>query len=556
MLQHLEKRQKIIIMIAILSGLFLAALDQTIVGTALPTILTEFNALKELSWVITAYLLTSTIAVPISGKLSDLYGRRKLLLVGIIIFVIASMLCGVAQGIWQLIGFRALQGIGGGILMSNAFTAIGDLFDARERGKWQGIFGAIFGLASLFGPLLGGYLTDGASILSLTTDWRWTFFINVPVGVIAFSLIAKFMPTVVTSKDKGIDYLGASLLTATLSCFVLAASFGGSSLALPWSNTMLDLAWTSPTIVGLFIACAVSLAAFIFAEKKAQDPILPLDIFKNSTLTTVSILFALFGFAFFGALIYLPTFAQQVLGFSATNSGIIMLPMVVGMTVSSMSAGQIVEKTGKYKIIAASGLAIAALGIFALSGLNALSDYWDLAWRMAVAGFGLGMTMPIFTLAVQNALPQEKLGIATSTTQLSRSIGGTLGLAIMGGVLNSQLTNKLANISEDNFVKITQSSGQVASFEDLDANTIQSVLSEQGQASILAQLQSLPEQLRELATNAFIAFTSTLQSALASSITSVFFISGCAIVLALIICILTLKDIPLKHHKGVIPTEG
>ncbi len=555
MLHHLEKRQKVIIMVAIMASLFLAALDQTIVGTALPTILTEFNALKELTWVVTAYLLTSTVAVPIAGKLSDMYGRRKLILSGIAIFVLASMMCGVAQDIWQLVGFRALQGIGGGILMSNAFAAIGDLFDARERSKWQGVFGAVFGLSSLIGPLLGGFLTDGASIFGLITSWRWTFFINVPIGILAYGLISRFMPTVVTSKEKGIDYLGASLLTVTLSCLVLAASLGGSSIALPWNNIVLDLAWSSPTIIGMFAACALSAIGFIFAERKAKDPILPLQLFKNSIFTTVCTLFLLFGFAFFGAMIYLPTFAQQVLNFSATNSGVIMLPMVVGMAVASVLSGRIVEKTGKYKILIVSGLAIGTAGMFALSGLTATSGYWDLAWRMAIAGFGLGTAMPIFTLAVQNALPQEDLGVATSTTQLFRSIGATVGLAIMGTVLNNHLADSLKDISNDKFVQIAQASGQGSTFTNMDTNTVQGILSQQGQASVIAQLQTLPAQVQQVALDAFNSFVLTLQSALSSSITNIFFISGCVVSVALVICIIALKEIPLKHHKGVVPTE-
>ncbi|HVI69136.1 MAG TPA: MFS transporter, partial [Magnetospirillaceae bacterium] len=228
MLHHLAQRQKIIVMIAVMSGLFLAALDQTIVGTALPKILSDFNALQELTWVVTAYLLTSTIAVPIAGKLSDLYGRRKLLLVGIVIFALASLLCGTAQDITQLIAYRALQGVGGGILFANAFAIIGDLFDARERGKWQGIFGAVFGLSSLVGPLLGGFLTDGHAVAGLMTNWRWTFLINIPVAIASFAMIARYMPTIITKKEKTIDYLGGVLITIALTCLVLATSLGGT----------------------------------------------------------------------------------------------------------------------------------------------------------------------------------------------------------------------------------------------------------------------------------------------------------------------------------------
>lgn len=529
MLHHLAKRQKVIVMLAVMSGLFLAALDQTIVGTALPKILTEFNALDKLSWVVTAYLLTSTIAVPISGKLSDLFGRRRLLLIGIVVFVLASMLSGVAQNIDQLIAYRALQGVGAGILMANAFAIIGDLFDARERGKWQGIFGAVFGLSSLVGPLLGGFLTDGHTILSLTTSWRWTFFINVPVGAVAFGLIARYMPTIIDRTTKPvIDYLGAGLLAVGLACLVLATSLGGTN---GW-------AWGSAQIIGLFVGAAAFLTAFVFAEHKAKDPILPLRFFKSQIFNLVSIMFLLFGMAFFGAIIYIPTFAQLVLNFSATNSGVILLPMVAALTVGSIVVGQVINKTGKYKIFIVAGLAMATIGVFTLTSLSPESNYLDLAWRMAVAGIGLGMAMPVFSLAVQNALPQKDLGAATSSTQLFRSIGGTVGLAIMGGLLNNFLSDKLKDIHNEPFV-------QAAQFSNFDANTLQRVLSPQAQDAIKGQLHNQPQAL-----DAFSHFVHTLQMALSGSITQVFLISAVVMGVAFLISFLV-KEVPLRHHKEV-----
>lgn len=552
MLHHLSKRQKVIVMLAVMSGLFLAALDQTIVGTALPKILSEFNALKELTWVVTAYLLTSTISVPIAGKLSDIYGRRRLLLIGIVIFVIASLLCGVAQNIEQMIGFRALQGIGGGILFANAFAIIGDLFDARERGKWQGIFGAVFGLSSLVGPLLGGFLTDGHQVFGLMTDWRWTFLINVPVGIVSYVLIAKYMPTIKAAVKPIIDYLGAALLTVGLASLVLATSLGGTSMEL-W-GTMVDLGWTSPAILGLFALTIASLTAFAFAEKRAADPILPLRFFKNRIFVVISILFLLFGAGFFSAIIYVPTFAQQVLNYSATNSGIIMLPMVLGLTVASIGVGQLVNKTGKYKAFIIAGMAIGTLGIFSMSGLNPQSTYFDLAWRMALTGVGMGMAMPIFSLAVQNALPQKDLGAATSSSQLFRSIGGTVGLAIMGGVLNNILAGKLTDVKAEPFVKMAEQSGQGAQFSNLDVNSIQGILSPEAQSGITQQLQQLPAQAQQPALDAFHHFVSTLQGALSHSMTQVFVISAAIMLLAFVISF-WVKEVPLKHHEGPMLSE-
>jgi len=538
MLHHLSKRQKVIVMIAVMSGLFLAALDQTIVGTALPKILTEFNSLDKLSWVVTAYLLTSTIAVPISGKLSDLFGRRRLLMIGIVVFVLASILSGVAGNIDQLIAYRALQGIGGGILMANAFAIIGDLFDARERGKWQGIFGAVFGLSSIVGPLLGGFLTDGHALFGLMTDWRWTFFINIPVGAVAFALIAKYMPTIIDRAVKPvIDYLGAALLTVGLACLVLATSLGGTP----------DWAWGSAQIISLFAGAVVFLTGFVFAEKHAKDPILPLRFFKNSIFNVVSILFLLFGMGFFGAIIYIPTFAQLVLNFSATNSGIILLPMILGLTVASISVGQIVNKTGKYKIFIISGLALATIGVLTLTTLNPSSTYVDLAWRMSITGLGLGMAMPIFSLAVQNALPQKDLGAATSSTQLFRSIGGTVGLAVMGGMLNNFLADKLKNLNSDPFVQAAQASGHGEQFTNLDANSLQRVISPEAQSAIS---NSLPPQAADL----FHQFVHTVQTALSSSLTEVFMISAVVMGTAFLISF-AVKEQPLKHHSEVPITE-
>jgi EmrB/QacA subfamily drug resistance transporter len=532
-------------MLAVMSGLFLAALDQTIVGTALPKILGEFNALKELSWVVTAYLLTSTISVPIAGKLSDLYGRRRLLMIGIVIFGIASLLCGAAQNIEQMIAFRALQGIGGGILFANAFAIIGDLFDARERGKWQGIFGAVFGLASLVGPLLGGFLTDGNVLFGLTTNWRWTFLINIPVGILSFALIARFMPVIVSHKDKIIDYLGAALLSVALACLVLATSLGGTD---GW-------AWDSAQIIGLFIGSAITTALFVMVERRAKDPILPLRFFQNSIFTIISILFLLFGMGFFGAIIYIPTFAQQVLGFSATNSGIILLPMILGLTAGSIVVGQIVNRTGKYKIFIVAGLFVATIGVFTLSSLGIHSGYFDLAWRMALAGIGLGMAMPIFNLAVQNALPQQDLGTATSSVQLFRSIGGTVGLAIMGGILNNLLASKLTTISSEPFVKIAETTGHGDQFSKIDINSIQGILSPQAQAGITGQLQQLPAQAQQGAIDALHHLVATLQTALASSITYVFLISAIVMGVAFVISF-WVKELPLRRHGEVPPTEG
>lgn len=539
MLHHISQREKIIVLIAVLSGLFLAALDQTIVGTALPKILTEFNALDKLSWVVTGYLLASTVTVPISGKLSDIYGRRKLLLIGITVFVIGSMLSGVSQNIDQLIAFRAIQGIGGGILFANAFSIVGDLFVPAERGKWMGVFGAVFGLSSVIGPLLGGWLTDGHTIFGVTTDWRWNFYINVPVGIISFGLIMRYLPTIVSKVKHSIDYLGAVLLTGGLGSLILATSLGGGK----------DWAWDSARIISLFTAAAVLLISFILVERKAADPILPLHFFKNPIFNVASILIFIFGIGMFGAIIYIPLFAQDVLNFSATNAGIILLPMILGLTVASAISGRVVSQIGRYKTMLVVGMGVAVVGIFLLTGLTPQSTYLDMAWRMVITGLGLGVGMPLINLAVQNSFHQREIGTATASTQLFRSIGSTVGVAIMGSLLNNFLVQKLGNVQNDPFVKIASASGQGDQFNNFDVNSVQRFLSQQGRDTITSQLNHLPAQASHMALTAFDSFVATLQNALSNSITQIFFVSAGLMAVAFLISFF-IKEIPLRHHTG------
>jgi len=490
MLAHISLRQKILVMAAAMCGLLLAALDQTIVSTALPRIVSDLHGLKDLSWVITAYLLTSTISVPIAGKLSDIFGRKKLFLIAIVIFVLGSALSGISQNMAELVAFRAFQGLGAGMLFSMTFAVIGDLFAPAERARWQGIIGAVFGLASVIGPLVGGYLTDHAS-------WRWNFYINVPVGLIALFMISTFMPHIpIDEKERKIDYLGAGLLTGGLSSLLLGLVWGGNQYA-----------WESWQVISMLVLSPLLLAIFVWVEHShAKDPILPLELFRNSIFRVSTIIMFLVGFAMFGAISYIPLFAQDVLGRTATNSGVILIPMVFTLTLVSLANGQLVTRTGRYKKVAILGTVFTSLGILWLSTMSVNSSSIDVILRMIVIGAGLGISMPIFNLVVQNAFEHAKLGVATSSVLLARSIGATVGVAVLGTILNNELTKRLSSSG----VKV--SANQLASLSGRN-------------------------------------ITPELKIALSSSITRLFLIGGLVVSLAFFASWF-LKEIPLRttHH--------
>ena len=532
-LSEITKQQKIIVMIGAMLAMFLAALDQTIVGTAMPKIVKELNGLEHLSWVFTGYMLASTVTVPLAGKLSDIYGRKLFFLGGIIVFLIGSALSGQAHSMVQLIAFRALQGIGAGTIMTNAFAIIGDLFPPAERGKWQGAIGGIFGLASVVGPTLGGYLTDSAS-------WRWTFYINIPIGIIAIAFIYFLMPQI-KSHIKGkryIDYLGAILLTLGLIPFLLGLVWGGNQYP-----------WLSPQILGLFSFAAAALIGFGFTETKAKEPIIPLTLFHNK-IFTVSVMAAfLTSMGMFGAILYIPLFAQGVLGSTATNSGFILTPLMIGMISASALSGQIVSRTGKYKYLAVLGTGVitAAMVLLAFVGVHTTS--FELVLRMILLGVGLGMTMPIFNIAVQNAFPQTQLGVVTAGTQLFRSIGGTVGTAIMGSVLNMGLVSGVKKIADDPFLQQLGKSNPTFSADKFDANAAQGFLSSDVQTAIRNQLHQLPTQMQPHAYQNFSDFLNKIKGIMASAISEVFIIGAVLMLLAFLISFF-LKEIPLrKSHK-------
>ncbi|MFI8093175.1 DHA2 family efflux MFS transporter permease subunit [Streptomyces sp. NPDC086080] len=410
---------------ALLLGLLLAALDQTIVSTALPTIVSDLGGLEHLSWVVTAYLLASTAATPLWGKLGDQYGRKRLFQLAVVIFLVGSALCGAAQDMPQLIGFRALQGLGGGGLIVLSMAIVGDLVPPRERGRYQGLFGAVFGTTSVLGPLVGGLFTQHWS-------WRWVFYINVPVGIVALAVIAAVLHIPRRSAKHVIDYLGTLLIASVAICLVLVASLGGTT----W-------AWASPQIIGLAVLGAVLVVAFVAVERRAAEPVLPLKLFGVRTFTLSAVISFVVGFAMFGALTYLPTFLQVVHGITPTMSGVHMLPMVAGMLLASTGSGQIVSRTGRWKVFPVTGTAVTVVGLLLLHQLDANSSTAVMSAFFFVFGFGLGLVMQVLVLIVQNAVSYEDLGVATSGATFFRSIGASFGVAVFGAIFASGLGDQL-----------------------------------------------------------------------------------------------------------------
>ena len=559
MLHHFSLRQKIIVMIAVMSSLLLVALDQTVIATALTAIVGEFKSYSSLGFIVTAYMLTTTITVPLAGKLSDMYGRRPMLITGVAIFTIGSLLSGLAPSVEWLIAWRALQGIGGGIITSQAFTIVGDLFTPRERGRWQGLIGAVFGMSSVIGPLIGGWLTDKQHIFGLVTDWRWTFFINVPVGIVAAIVIMANLPNIKHDAKHYPDYAGAAIMSVVLASVVLAVD-----------NTKVIFKFLTDTgvelglIQGILWAIVIlGTGLFIAVERRAKQPILPLRFFKKQVYAKLTIVTLLFGAAFMGSILYLTQFNQQVYGASASEAGYMLLPMVAGMMVSSIGTGQIVSRLGRYKVFIVTGFTLATLSILSLLTLEPSSPYWHEAVIMAFAGLGLGMAMPILSLAVQNEFEHHDLGAATSSIQLFRGLGSTIGTAIFSGMLTAGILSAMGKPAELPYIQTLQKSPQSAQMleGDIDAdvllqiNTQKSTIADgANQAFDKIPAPAARDEAKKSFTEQQDKYSTEITDAFTKSLHHIFMLAASLMALSLVI-VCFVKERPLRDSVNITPSE-
>jgi EmrB/QacA subfamily drug resistance transporter len=518
-----SKRETLLTMLGVLMVMLLASLDQTIVGTAMPRIIADLNGFNEYTWVTTAYLLTSTVMVPIYGKLSDIFGRKPIFMIGVTLFLLGSALSGASQSMVQLILFRGFQGIGAGALMPIAMTVVGDLFTPRERGRWQGITGAVFGLSSILGPTLGGWISDNFT-------WRWVFYVNLPIGVAAMLVLIFLMPQLhARNRDARIDYIG---------CTLIALGTVPMLLGFTWAGTTYP--WISWQVLGLIISGAVVLGAFFayeaWMERRKAQPIIEPGLFKNGIFSVSSLVTIIFGMGLFGSVSFIPLFVQGVLGSSATNSGVILMPMMLTAMVASVIAGQLVSRFGRYKWLTILSMAISVAGAYLLFRLDVHSGNTDVLIAMLVLGFGMGVGMSLYTLIVQNALPQ-KMAQATSALTFFRQIGATVGLAAMGSVMVSTFPSAFTS-ALPSWVARALPASVLSKFTD--PNQLLSPVQSTGGP----QLPHTPQAMA-----IYQQIMNAMKAGLAQSIHSIFVLCLC-IMIAGLISVFFLKEIKLRDKKG------
>lgn len=528
-MENLSLKRKITIMIAIMAALFFSAINQTLVSTAMPRIIAILDGMNLYTWTINIYLLTSTIATILVGKLSDIYGRKPFILAGIVFFMIGAFLTGTSSDVYQFIAYRGIQGLGAGIIMSTAFTSVGDLFPPRERGKWTGLLTAVFGFSSVLGPTLGGYLVDHI-------EWHWLFWIFLPLGIVAFFMILFLFPKVEKKKSESIDYLGSLFLTLSLVPLLLAFSWAGTTYA-----------WGSAQIIGLLAATVVFAIIFIWVERRAKSPVLPLSLFSNGIVTVSNLSGFIMNFGMMGALIYLSFFVQGVLSISPTYAGYVTMPMSIMMVVTSAITGQLISRTGKYKRFALIGIPIMIIGMLIMVFMN----HVGLAvLAMVVFGIGLGLGMPVFSLATQNAVSHKELGVATASSQLFRNLGGTIGVAVMGSVMSSRLAHYLKADMADAAAKGLD----LSKVDPTVANQLTQFANPQmlmNQPAVAEATAKLPADVQPLIPK----ILDMVRDALASTLSNVF-LTGTIVLCAALLLVFFLKEIPLRTTNAAPAAEG
>ncbi|MCR8636915.1 MDR family MFS transporter [Paenibacillus radicis (ex Xue et al. 2023)] len=526
-MDNLSQKQKVIVMIALLASMFFAAINQTLVSSAMPRIISMLGGMDYYSWVITIYMLTSTVATILVGKLSDIYGRKPFLLSGIVVFMIGAFLTGLSTNIFQMIAYRGIQGLGGGVLMSVTTMAVGDLFMPRERAKWTGVMMSIFGFSSVIGPTLGGVMIDHM-------DWKWLFWAFLPLGIVAFVMILRMFPKVPRVESESIDYWGSLFLSLSIIALLLGFSWAGSKYS-----------WGSIQIIGLLITAVIFAVILVLIERKAKSPVMPLHLFKNWIITNSNLVGFLMNAGMMGAMVYLPFFVQGVKGLSPTQSGFVNMPMSLTMVVLSSMSGRWISKSGKYKRYAIAGISFMVIGMLMMTFMNSIALA---VASMCVFGVGLGLGMPVFTLVAQNAVPINQLGVVTATATLFRNLGGTIGIAVFGSIMTSILKRNLEEtIASGKGVNLSQldpeHARQLAPFLNpqvlLDQPKLKII-----QASLPAELQSYFAQLMDM-----------LRAVLSETLSTVF-LSGAGLLVLALLLVFFLKEIPLRSsEKGEAPQE-
>jgi EmrB/QacA subfamily drug resistance transporter len=506
-------REIMVILGGLMTGLLLAALDQTIVSTALKSIVEDFNGLNHYTWVVTAYLLTSTASTPLYGKISDIYGRRVVFQFAIVTFLIGSFLAGASQDMNQLIATRALQGLGAGGLMALTFVIIGDIVPPRERGRYQGYFGAVWGLSSVAGPLLGGFFSDHATILGIT-GWRWIFYINLPFGIAALLITSAVLHIPKVKREHKIDYLGAVLMVAATVSILLTVSIYGP-----------EHGWLDSRTIAYFVAGIVLVVLFIYWESKAQEPILPLELFKNHTFTLTSILGAVIGAGMFGAIVMLPLYLQVVKGASATEAGLKLIPLMLGIVSTSIFSGKAISKSGKYKKFPVMGTTLMTIGILLMVTLTRETPFWQLSIFSILVGAGLGLSMQTIVIALQNSVDFKDMGVATSSNTFFRSLGSVFGTALFGSIL----TNRVAHYLQSGFTELAATNP--AAVSGFDPEKLKQL------SSNTSVLKDLPVVVQNTALDAFV------------NSFHVVFLAAAPVTALGIVFALMLREVPLRTNK-------